>query len=185
MSIERSINKTTPLPCISIIGMAGAGKSTVSGVLASYLNFALVDTDHCIESTYGTTLQNIANAMTKDIFLDIEATSIMNLQLRRCVIATGGSVVYRENAMNHLAGLGPIIHLKVSLPLVLARIAQKPNRGLAIAPGQTIEDLFYEREDLYQKYAQYTIDADNLNPTECVHQIARFLTKNFPYCLPK
>lgn len=179
MSVERSIEKKDLIPCVSIIGMAGAGKSTVSKELASHIDFALVDTDHYIEATYGTILQNIADTLTKEEFLDMEESCITRLQLRRCVVATGGSVIYRENTMKHLAELGSIVHIKVSLPLILERIACNPNRGLAIAPGQSIEDLFHERENLYQKYAHYTVEADKLNPTECAKQITDFLSKSF------
>ena len=166
------------LVCISLVGMAGAGKSTVAQALAQQISWPLADTDHIIEASYGTILQNIANALTKDEFLDAEAHCIQNLRLNRTVIATGGSVVYREKAMEHLATLGPIVHIKVKLPLILSRIAKNPNRGLAIAPGQTIEDLFYEREALYQKYAHYTLNADELNPAQCANEIMKLLPQD-------
>jgi shikimate kinase len=73
--------------------------------------------------------------------------------MQRCVIATGGSVVYRPEAVEHLLTLGPIIHIAAPLDIIMERIARKPDRGLVIAPGQTIEELFDERRKLYDQYA--------------------------------
>lgn len=178
MSTPKLIQAYDKLACITLIGMAGAGKSTVAQALAQHISWSLADTDHILEATYGTILQNVANNLTKDEFLDTEAHCIQNLRFNRTVIATGGSVIYREKAMEHLASLGPIVHIMVELPLVLSRIARNPNRGLAIAPEQTIKDLFYEREALYQKYAHYTLHADELNPAQCANEIMKLLPQD-------
>lgn len=172
---KKIITRISSTPSIIIIGMAGAGKSTIGKALAHYLNWAFVDTDHIIEANYATKLQNIADKLSKEEFLDIESTIIQSLYFNRTVIATGGSVVYREKAMEHLAKLGVIVHLKVELSLILERIAKNPDRGLAIAPGQTIEDLFYEREKLYQKYANITFDTKTLTPKDCVLELVKKL----------
>lgn len=171
----KTIQRISTSPSIIIIGMAGAGKSTVGKALAHYLNWAFVDTDNIIEANYATKLQNVADKLSKEEFLDTEATIIQSIYFNRTVIATGGSVVYREKAMEHLAKLGVIVHLKVDLNLIIERIAKNPDRGLAIAPGQTIEDLFYEREKLYQKYANITFEAKNLTPKDCVLELVKKL----------
>lgn len=158
--------------CVSLIGMAGAGKSTVGRALARLLNWAFADTDHIIEAAYAVPLQTIADAVDKEAFLDLEAAIIGQLQLQRAVLATGGSVVYRREAMEHLAELGPIVHLDVPLDVVVERIARNPDRGLAIAPGQTIGDLFREREALYRRYAVFSMDAAALGPMQCATAIA-------------
>ena len=157
--------------CITIIGMAGAGKSTVGRQLARLLDWKLMDTDQLIESVYGVSLQDITDALGKDAFLDVEATVICAIRAQRVVLATGGSVVYRENAMAHLRSLGPIAYLDVPLPLILERIARNPLRGLAIAPGQSVEDLFREREALYSRYADCAVDAGALLPEACAKAI--------------
>lgn len=171
----KTIQRISTSPSIIIIGMAGAGKSTIGKALAHYLNWAFVDTDNIIEANYATKLQNVADKLSKEEFLDTEATIIQSIYFNRTVIATGGSVVYREKAMEHLAKLGVIVHLKVDLNLIIERIAKNPDRGLAIAPGQTIEDLFYEREKLYQKYANITFEAKNLTPKDCVLELVKKL----------
>lgn len=157
--------------CITLIGMAGAGKSTVGRALAMALGWALVDTDQIIEAAYAVPLQAVADALTKDEFLDVESQTIQSLRLNRTVLATGGSVVYRAEAMRHLATLGPVVHLDVPMDVALVRIARNPDRGLAIAPGQTIEDLFREREALYRRYADFTVDSATLAPAQCATAI--------------
>ena len=160
-----------PSPCIVLIGMAGAGKSTIGEALAKRLDWAFMDSDHLIEAVYAARLQDITDALGKDAFLDVEATVINAIKAKRTVIATGGSVVYREKAMRHLASLGPLVHLDVPLGIVEERIARNPQRGLAIGPGQTLHDIFVERQELYTRYATLCCDAACKNPQQCVNWI--------------
>jgi shikimate kinase len=157
--------------CISLIGMAGAGKSTVGRQLARLLDWKLMDTDQLIESVYGVPLQELTDRLGKDAFLDVEATIICAVKAHRVVLSTGGSVVYREHAMAHLRSLGPVAYLDVPLPVILERIARNPLRGLAIAPGQSVEDLFREREALYARYADYSINTGGLSPEACARAV--------------
>lgn len=147
--------------CITIIGMAGCGKSTVGRKVAEALGWAHVDSDHLMEATYGVRLQHVTDVLDKEAFLDVESSVISAIRMQRTVISTGGSVVYRSDAMQYLHTLGPVVHLDVSLEIVLERIARKPDRGLAIAPGQTVEDLFLERERLYRRWATCSVPVDD------------------------
>ena len=79
--------------------------------------------------------------------------------------------MYRPDSMQYLASLGPVVHLDVPLEIILERIALKPDRGLAIAPGQTVEDLFHEREVLYREWATCTIAAAGMSVARCVDSI--------------
>ena len=162
-------------PCITLVGMPAAGKSTVGQALSQHLHWGLVDADFIIEGAYGVPLQAVTNALSKEDFLDVEAAVIESLRLFRVVIATGGSVVYRASAMHHLRSMGPVVHLDVSLPIIEERIARKPDRGLAIAPGQTIRDLYEERQALYTRYAQCRICADDLTPEQCAQAVLHAL----------
>ena len=156
--------------CVTLIGMAGAGKSTVGRAVAERLGWAYVDTDHLIESTYGARLQDVTDALDKERFLDVEARVIQSLRMQRAVLATGGSVVYRPEAMRYLTSLGPVVFLDVPLPLILERISRKPDRGLAIAPGQTVEDLFREREALYRQWATCRVAAGDIDVSERLYE---------------
>ena len=146
-------DKVSANGCIVLIGMAASGKTTIGRLLASMIGWAHIDTDHLMEAFYGARLQQVTDSMTKEEFLDLESNFIQSLAVSNVVISTGGSVVYRQEAMDYLATLGPIVHIDVPLPIILARIARKPDRGLAISPGQTVEDLYNERQELYHKAA--------------------------------
>ena len=160
-----------PRPCISIIGMAGAGKSTVGQALAQTLGWAFMDSDYLMEALYGSRLQGVTDELSKEAFLDLEACVVGSVRAARTVLATGGSVVYREAAMRHLASLGPVVHLEVPLALIEERIARNPERGLAIAPGQTLRGLFEEREALYRRYAGLHCPAAGRTPQQCAEWI--------------
>ena len=163
--------------CITLIGMAGAGKSTVGRLVARSLNWAFADSDHIIEAAFAAPLQRVADAMTKEAFIDLEAEIVGGLRLSRTVIATGGSVVYRETTMKHLAGMGPVVYLDVPLKAILERIARNPDRGLAIAPGQTVEELFREREELYRRYASISVSAFGISPAESARRVLEQLAR--------
>ena len=160
---------------VTIIGMAAAGKTTIGRELSALIGWPSVDTDHVIESAYGVRLQAITDRLGKEEFIDLEMQAIMSLRVRRMVVSTGGSVVYREPAMRYLQEQGPVIYLAVPLPVILERIARKPERGLAIAPGQTVEDLFYEREALYTKFATWSVEGGNGPPHAYARAIAQWL----------
>ena len=151
--------------------MPGAGKSAVGARVAEALGWAHVDTDYLIEATYGVRLQVIADALDKERFLDVEAAVIGAMRMQRTVISTGGSVVYRAEAMRWLASLGPVIHLDAPLPLLLERIARNPDRGIAIAPGQTIDDLFREREALYRQWATHSVPVAGFSIVQCADAV--------------
>lgn len=157
--------------CVTLIGMAGAGKSTVGRAVAERLGWASVDTDYLIESAYGARLQDVTDRLDKETFLDVECRVILSLRMQRAVLATGGSVVYRSEAMRYLSSLGPVVFLDVPLPTILERLARKPDRGLAIAPGQTVEDLFREREALYRQWATCRVVAGDGDVAETAQTV--------------
>lgn len=163
--------------CISIIGMAGAGKTTIGRELSALIGWGQLDADNVIEATYGSILQNISTSMDKESFLDLEGEIVSILNVRHCIISTGGSVIYRDKAMQHLRSLGPVIYLAVPLSVILKRIARKPQRGLAINPGQTVEDLYNERVQLYEKYADHTVAGGEAPAAVYAENIAQWLAE--------
>ena len=151
--------------------MAGSGKTTVGKALAAELGWVQVDVDHVIEAAYGTRLQDVTDSMSKEEFLDVEADVVCKLNVQRTVLSPGGSAVYRQRAVDHLRSLGPIVFLDVPTPTLIYRISLNPERGLAIAPGQTIEDLIAERAAMYDAAADFHLKADGLDPQECAKAI--------------
>lgn len=158
-------------PCCVLIGMPGAGKTTLGAVLAQKLGWQVMDCDYLIEAIYGRCLQDITDELGKEAFLDLESKVIQSIRANRVIVSTGGSVVYREAAMRHLKTLGPLVHLYIPLEVVEERVARNPNRGIAIAPGQTLADLFAERESLYTQWADLRCDCSEQSPSQCADLI--------------
>lgn len=173
-----AVAPSSPARNISLIGMAGAGKSTVGGALAQELGWAFIDSDHLIEAAYGARLQDITDALGKEAFLDTEARVICAIKANRTVIATGGSVIYRADAMRHLAELGPVVFLDVPFALIEERVSRNPERGIAMNPGEKLEDIFNERLALYTRYADLHCPAEGKNPTQCAQWILANLPQN-------
>lgn len=158
---------------IILIGMAGAGKSTVGVLLAKALSREFVDVDLTIQRAEGMPLQRIIDAKGLDAFNEIEAHHVLALNCRHAVIATGGSVVYSAAAMAHLKALGTLVYLALPLDVLQARITNMESRGLVIGPGQTFEELFAEREPLYEQYADLRVSCENLDHEQVVTAVIR------------
>lgn len=149
------------VPCVSLIGMAGAGKSTLGRALARDLGWALVDTDRLMEAHWGAPLQVLLDRFGLEDFLRAEEEVVAKLWLWRAVVATGGSVVYGQRAVRRLRELGPVVYLRVGVGTVCERVRDARGRGLVRRPEQTLEDLHAEREPLYQAAADVTLDVDD------------------------
>lgn len=156
-----------PGACISLIGMAGVGKSTVGELLAEALEWACLDTDRLMEAYYGRPLQQIVDTLGRETFLLAEECVVAGLGAKRCVVSTGGSVVYGPRAVARLQSLGPVVYLSASLETVRQRLDNIRGRGLAIAPGQTIESLYQQRLPLYMQAAHLMLHTDDRTPMQC------------------
>ncbi len=140
---------------ISLIGMAAAGKTTLGRVVAECLGFAHVDADWLISAHFGCHLQQIVDELGDEDFLQLEEETLCKLSINRAVISTGGSVVYSEKIMQHLHSLGPVIAIDPGFETIEKRIQAAPDRGLVIAPGQTLFDLYSARRPLYESTASF------------------------------
>ena len=143
---------------IVLIGMPGAGKSTVGVYLAKQVAKDFLDTDISIQRREKRTLQEIIDREGYLRLRRIEEEVLLSLDLRDHVIATGGSAAYSERAMAHLKEKGTVVFLNVSLRVLRSRIADYDTRGIARREDQTFEDLFRERFALYARYADLAID---------------------------
>lgn len=162
---------------IVLIGMPGAGKSTVGVVLAKNLGMSFMDSDLVIQEKEGKKLHELITEHGSDGFLRIEDRVNASINPANTVIATGGSVVYCENAMKHLGEIGTICYLKLSYEGIRDRLGDLAQRGVVLKDGQTLQDLYNERVPLYEKYANLTIDCENKTIRDVVKDIAEWNKK--------
>lgn len=158
---------------IVLIGMPGAGKSTVGVVLAKKLGFAFLDSDLLIQSREGKLLHEIIEERGVEGFWSVEEEANMSIDARRTVIATGGSVIYGSKAMEHLGKTGVVVYLKLSCAEIARRLGDLNERGVTLREGQTLEMLYEERTPLYEKYADLTIECENMSIREIADDITR------------
>ena len=157
---------------IVLIGMPGAGKSTVGVLLAKRLAMGFVDTDVTLQRTAGATLQQLIAREGPRQFLEREASHIAALNAENTVIATGGSVVYSERAMAHLEATGRVVYLEVPLPILQTRLENLDARGVVtLRPGQTLAEIADERLPLYETHAEFTVPCDASPPEVLVQRI--------------
>jgi shikimate kinase len=156
---------------IVLIGMPGVGKSTVGVLLAKALGRHFLDTDVLIQATQGHSLQEIIDRDGLAAFCQTEEDYVLCLDLTSAVIATGGSVVYSEPAMRHLSAHGVIVHLDLPVDTIEQRIRNLRTRGVVMEKGQTIRSLYDQRQGLYRRYAQLTIDGTGKNHDQLVTDI--------------
>ncbi|NLB24985.1 MAG: shikimate kinase [Clostridiales bacterium] len=156
---------------IILIGMPGSGKSTVGVVLAKALGYRFIDSDLLIQETLGDRLSEIIEKEGIPEFHRLE--NIINLRINpeNTVIATGGSAIYGEEAMNHFRQIGTVIYLKLSYEEIEKRLGDLKMRGITIKEGETLKDLYEERIPLYEKYAHVVLDTEGLMLRETVSEI--------------
>lgn len=151
---------------VTLIGMPGAGKSTTGIILAKYLSCGFIDTDVLIQINRKKSLQEIIDESGYLALRRVEEEEILGINVADHVIATGGSAVYSSRAMSHLRDISTIVFLAVDFETILRRIHNFETRGIAKAGNQTFRDLFEERQILYEKYAEWTIDCSNITQEE-------------------
>ena len=164
---------------VILIGMPGCGKSTVGVVLAKVLGYEFMDSDLVIQVRTGKLLHELIEERGQQDFRQTENEVNASLQCCRTVIATGGSVIYGAEAMAHLRELGVVVYLKLSCQQVARRLGDLHQRGVTLAPGQTLEDLYQERVPLYEAYAHVTVDTEGLSLRQVVKQVEGICKKNW------
>lgn len=164
---------------VILIGMPGCGKSTVGVVLAKVLGYEFLDSDLVIQARTGRLLHQLIEEEGQQGFRQVENRVNASLQCSRTVIATGGSVIYGPEAMAHLRALGTVVYLKLSCRQIARRLGDLHQRGVTLAPGQTLEDLYQERIPLYEAYAHMTVDTEGLTLRQVVERVAEACKKNW------
>lgn len=151
--------------------MPGVGKSTVGVILAKILGYQFVDADILIQEQEGRLLSEIISEEGVDGFVAIENRVNGSIEADRTVIATGGSVVYGKEAMEHLGRIGTVVYLKLSYEELSKRLSNIKGRGVVLREDQTLMDLYEERTPLYEKYADIVVDEEGLGVEETIEGI--------------
>ena len=161
---------------IILIGMPGCGKSTIGVVLAKNLGFRFIDSDLLIQEREHRLLHEIITQDGLEAFNQIENQVNASIETTSSIIATGGSVVYGKEAMEHLQEIGTVIYLEVAYPELEKRLEDIKGRGVVLRDGQTLYDLYLERTPLYEKYADIRISETGLDIEQTVEQIVDGIT---------
>lgn len=160
-----------------LIGMPGCGKSTCGILAAKWLCMSFLDTDLLIQQNEGKKLQDIINEKGGEYFAKAEEDAIVTLYARSCVIATGGSVVYSEQAMEHLKENGKVVYLKISRRTMHRRIHNPRRRGILLEEGKTLDDMYFERAPIYEKYADAVVECDGNSVDDTVSTLVEVAEK--------
>ena len=159
---------------IVLIGMPGAGKSTLGVVLAKILGKDFLDCDLLIQKQYGKTLQRIIDERGPEGFIAFENDVLAGIEAENTIVSTGGSAVYSPEAMEHLATLGPVVYLQISYEELKRRLGDFQERGVVMkgGMGMSLRDLYDERSPLYAQFAEITVNVDDLSITAAARKVA-------------
>lgn len=158
-----------------LIGMPACGKSTVGVILAKTMGKRFMDTDLLIQEREGALLQDLINQKGDDYFKKVEEYVLRSIEVENTVISTGGSAVYYPKAISHFKKKGVVIYIKVSYESIEKRLNNITTRGITMAPGQTLKDLYDERIPLYEANADIVADTENLTVEETVEKIIKMV----------
>jgi len=156
---------------IALIGMPGAGKSTVGVVLAKTLCMVFIDSDLIIQEREKKLLQEIINNEGIESFLEKEAAAVLSIKEENSIIATGGSVIYKKQAIEYLKKNSRLVYLKLSYEEICERINNIKTRGIALKKNQNLKQLYNERKLFYEKYADITVECDSKTVEEVIELI--------------
>ena len=160
---------------VTLIGMPAAGQSTVGVLLAKRLGYAFVDVDLVIQEQENRLLKEIIADEGMDGFMAVENRVNASLDVQKSVIAPGGSVIYGEEAMEHLKSIGLVVYLKISFEELLKRLGDVVDRGVVLKEGMTLQDLYEERISYFEKYADIMVDEEGKNLGQVVDELRGLL----------
>ena len=164
-------------PRLTLIGMPGAGKSTLGKALAKRLDLPFIDTDQRIEAKHGP-LQPLIHRLGPQGFTQLEESFLLKLNPEQAIIATGGSAIYSKTGIEHLASLGPVIYLWAPFNVIEQRIHNLDQRGLVRRQHQSLADLYRERDPLYRQHANLILPTHQTSQAELVDQLAQYLNES-------
>ncbi len=160
---------------IILIGMAGAGKSTVGAVLAKKLGYTFTDLDINIKEKNLRSLQEIIDTQGEEILLQLEKDYMYHIELDHSVVSPGGSIIYHPDLMSYLKQRAVLVYLDTEFETIEKRIKNGEDRGIIGLNSHTIKEIFEERRPLYNKYADIVVQTTGKNPNELAEEIINSL----------
>lgn len=157
---------------IILIGMPGAGKSTIGVILAKVLGYQFIDTDLVIQERENRKLKDIIKEEGLEGFIAIEDRINQSIHPQKTVISPGGSVVYGKGAMEHFRNIGVVVYIKLNYETLQSRLGNIKQRGVVLKEGQDLKGLYEERCPLYESYAHITVDAENKDVETLMEEVA-------------
>jgi shikimate kinase len=158
---------------IILVGMPGSGKSTLGILLAKKIHYGYIDSDSVIVAQKGKLLPELIEELGNEGFLDLEAQVNGSLSVNRCVIATGGSAIYRGDVIEKMKENGIVVYLKIPYDEVEKRLGDLKKRGVVLKEGYTLKDLYEERAPLYELHADYIIELNESSVENSAEKIRR------------
>lgn len=158
---------------ITLVGMPGAGKSTVGVVLAKIAGYHFLDSDLLIQQKTGKLLHELIEEYGREGFLELEGEVNASIETEYAVIATGGSVIYEKNAMEHLKENSVVVYIYLPYEELKERLGSLTQRGVVLNPGETLRELYEERSALYEKYADVTVDTSAMGIQQAAEEILK------------
>ena len=162
---------------IILIGMPTSGKTTIGTELSAVIGYGYIDSDSVIVARSGKNLRDLIAELGNEKYLDFEAKVNSEIAASRCVIATGGSAIYRDDALNKLRENGIVVYLKMSYEEMCRRLGDSAARGVGLKEGFTLLDMYNERIPMYEKHADLTVEIDGKTLAECVRAVKEALGK--------
>jgi shikimate kinase len=156
---------------IILLGMPSSGKSTKGRSIAEMLEMDFIDTDELIKEKAGADPAELVERYGREFFLKVQDRTVSGLKVENTVIATGGGIIYSKGAMERLNKLGTVVFLNVPLDIISKRVDR--NRKLSGRTGESLRELFFERQPLYRKYADIEIDCEGLESDEIVREVIK------------
>lgn len=162
---------------IVLIGMPTSGKSTIGLELSARIGYGYIDSDSVIVARSGKNLRELIAELGNEKYLDYEAKVNSEIAASRCVIATGGSAIYRDDAIKKLKQNAIVVYLKMSYQEMSRRLGDLVARGVVLKDGFTLLDLYNERVPMYEKHADYTVEVDGKTITQMVEAVRKAIQK--------
>ena len=164
-----------------LVGMMGAGKSTIGPVVAGLLGRPFVDTDDIVVQTAGQSVQAIFESEGERGFRERERAAILEVAKRGAVVSLGGGAIAQPGAPEQLAALGTVVYLRARLATLMNRIGDGSHRPMlsgmsAEEREQRVADLLAERASAYES-AQLFVDVDNWEVDSIAELIASQVRK--------